>query len=157
MSNVLAKSEVLSVGQMRHLTASLAQVERHLLEILALVDKPRGSPTPTLFGRETPDLPAGFGETARPSIASASATLTELVSTFGLQAPDFSQFRTVQALVITSVVVVEDAASRHMRGYGQIHPELPRMLDPLLSRLREQLLEIGRALSPPSSTEESSA
>jgi len=145
--------ELLTEDQRRHLTASLELVERRLFEIIAVVDGHR-APVPPYFRREARDLPAEFAGTVRPHLADAARTLADLAATLGLHPSPSSQFRTVQALVMSSVVVVEDAAARSLRGYGAVHPGLAPVLDPLLDRLHGQLLAIGRALPTPASNGE---
>jgi hypothetical protein len=142
----------LTVGQRRHLTASLGQVENALRRIITITS---GTPIdPVLLSHPVDDLPAGFGDSIGGPLADAAATLAQLVATFGLKAPADSRFRSVQALVVSSVVIVEDTVSRHLSGYGEVHPDLKHQLDPLLEHLHETLLNIGRALPRPTITEE---
>lgn len=138
-------ADLVTEAQRRHLAAGLGRVEQHLREIQALVGQPR-TDRPPLLGQESRDLPADFGTTIQPAITSALADLSALVSTFALSPFHRSQFRAVQSLVMSSVVLVEDAGPRSLTAYGSIHPDLAPILDPLLARLRGQLLEIGRAV-----------
>jgi hypothetical protein len=147
----LPLDQILTEGQRRHLAASLARVENALTEITALAHSDARL-VPSLLTRQEADLPAQFGEAIRDSVAEARSALAELVSQFDLTIPTASRFRAVQALVVSSLVVIEDTVSRNLRGYGAIHPGLPARLDPRLDRLHEQLLMIGRAL-PPRSTD----
>ena len=145
MPNPTARPEILNENQRRHLIASLARVEQALRQIVAMAGQ---QPAPERAGlaHAVNDLPARFGDRIGRPVADAMATLVELTSTLELDPPASSYLRSVQALVISSIVVVEDTVSRNLRGYGDIHPELPDLLDPLLARLHEQLLDIGRAL-----------
>ena len=152
MPNPPPTPDLLTEGQRRHLIASLGFVERHLHEIERLTDGRRTS-TPAIFTREARDLPADFGTAIRPSIADALATLADLAAAFDLAPRHTSDFRSVQALVMSGIVLVEDSAHRHLVAYGPVHPDLPTRLDPLLDRLHAQVREIGRALPARPSTE----
>jgi hypothetical protein len=153
MPNPVPVRDLLTEGQRRHLTVSLASVERAVREIAALAGGREASTAP-LLARVTHDLPADFGQAIQSSVAETTATLTELASTFALEASRSSHGRSVQALVISSLVVIEDAASRNLRGYGELHPGVPPVLDPLLDRLHETLVDIGSALAAPHIREE---
>ncbi|HTS88050.1 MAG TPA: hypothetical protein VMG41_06115 [Gemmatimonadales bacterium] len=137
--------DLLTEGQRRHLVASLERIERSLRGIVTLLGSPGGLP-PALFVQESVDLPAEAGGTIVEAVDQATTTLAELIATFGLAPVSTSHARTVQSLVLSSLVIIEDAASKNLRGYGSIHPELPGRLDPLLERLHAQVAEIGKAL-----------
>jgi hypothetical protein len=139
---------LLTEGQRRHLTTTLAQLEDHLSEIVALTRGAR-SPGPRILLKVLNDLPHGFGEATREDISRAKATLAELVATFDLAPPTASPRQTVQALVTHGLVMVEDSVSRRLRSYGPVHPDLPRVLDPLLERLHEHFLGLARVLPAP--------
>jgi hypothetical protein len=148
MSTDPSAADLLNEQQRRHLSVSLARVEQalHRVSELSGVLPP---PAETLLVGEARDLPLEFGETIGGSLAEVAATLANLVATFGLSSGRASRVRTVRALVISSVVLVEDMYSRKLGGYGAVHPELAEQLDPLLHRLRDLLLAIGHALPPP--------
>ena len=145
MSAAPPTEDLLNEGQQRHLIASLARVERALHDITRILGERSVGPS-RLLDRSVADLPTGYGASARPLITAAEETVAELVRVFDLAAPVGSHFRSVQALVVSSMVVVEDTVTRNLRGYGDIHPRLPVTLDPLLELLHEQLMDIGRAL-----------
>jgi hypothetical protein len=147
MPDSASTPDLLTEGQRRHLAVSLARVERALREIAELAETREAPPAP-LLTRVIHDLPPDFGHAIQASVGDATATLGELAATFALEAPNSFHGRSVQALVISSLVVIEDTASRNLRGYGEIHPDVPPLLDPLLDRLHESVLEIGRALTP---------
>jgi hypothetical protein len=146
MSDSLSAGDLLTEGQRRHLTVSLARVERAVREITALAGRGEAPPS-LLLTRVIHDLPPDFGQSIQSTVGEAGATLAELASTFALEAPRSFHARSVQALVISSLVVIEDTASRNLRGYGEVHPGVPPLLDPLLNRLHETLVAIGRVLT----------
>lgn len=145
MSDSPFARDLLTEGQRRHLTVSLARVERAVREIAALAGGKEAPPLP-LLTEVIHDLPPDFGQSIQSAVAEAAATLSELASTFALEAPRSFHRRSVQALVVSSLVMIEDTASRNLRGYGEIHPGVPPLLDPLLNRLHEALVDIGRVL-----------
>jgi hypothetical protein len=82
-------------------------------------------------------------------VLDARTTLTTLTCALGLTPSTPSDLRTFQALVVSALVVLEDAFSWKLKGYGAVDPQLPAVLDPLLERLHAQLVAIGRALPSP--------
>jgi hypothetical protein len=143
--------DLLTEGQRRHLSASLGHLERHLREIERLTDG-RHASTAMIFTREARDLPAEFGPAVHSCIADALSSLADLAAAFDLAPRQTSDFRSVQSLVLSGIVLVEDVAPRHLVAYGPVHPDLPARLDPLLDRLHAQVREIGHALPAPPST-----
>lgn len=73
--------------------------------------------------------------------------MADLVATLDLQAPEHSAYRAVQALVVSSLVLLEDTETRKLHGYGTVHPALADLLDPVLSRLHEEVRAIGKVLA----------
>jgi hypothetical protein len=150
------ETTLLTEGQRRHLTTILAQIENHLHEIVALTTGAR-SPAPRLLRNVVHDLPRSFGEATSADISAAHRTMAELVGTFDLGAAPVSTRQAVQALVAHALVIVEDAASRRLRSYGPVHPDLPPLLDPLLGRLHGQFLSLARILPEPAGERSASA
>lgn len=146
MSDTPSTNDLLTEGQRRHLLASLERVERALRGIEPLLGH-RSAIAPALFAREAADLPVEFGTTVAGAMSEATATLADLALAFGLIPASTSHLRPVRSLVLSSLVAIEDTASKNLRGYGPIHPDLPERLDPLLDRLHRQVAEIGRALA----------
>jgi hypothetical protein len=121
-------------------------VEHQLRQILSLARAENDPDTGRLLARADRDLPPGFARHIVEPMADAAATLAQIVAEFDLQPFPASQLRTVRALTLSSLVEVEDTASRNLRGYGEVTPELSARLDPLLERLHTHLAEIQRAL-----------
>jgi hypothetical protein len=155
MAEALHSAELLTEGQRRHLIASLSQVEQALRRVIAIT-RIRSSIESPLLTRQIDDISPALGPAIHGSLADVDATLAEIVATFQLVPPAASSLSTVQAMVVSSLVVVEDATSRRLRGYGPVHPGLPALLDPLLDRLHRQLREIVEALPRGPAGEESS-
>ena len=137
--------DLLTDGQCRHLSASLEHVEMALGEIQVLVTG-NASHDPTPLIHMIRDLPPGFDEAVTAPLARARGIIGELAATLRLRPNQSSARRTVQSLVLSSLVVLEDAFSRRLRGYGAIHPQLPGMLDPGLTRLHAEVAAIAEAL-----------
>jgi hypothetical protein len=138
--------EILTEGQRRHLVASLASVSAALNEIETLADGVAPARDGALR-RVRSDLPPGFAPVIRAPLAGAREALVDLARDFNLPAAESSARRTVRALVTSSLVLLEDTATRNLRGYGAIAPSLPERLDPALRRLHALVLEIGEALA----------
>ena len=147
--------DLLTEGQHRHLSVSLRMVERALRSISAATTG--GQVGPPLLYREVNDLPTDSAGSVPALVEAATATLAELVATFDLTPAVSSQSGSLQALVLSGMVVIEDTASRKLKGYGEVHPDLPGSLNPLLQRLHRQLEEISRRLSGLTGREEALA
>jgi len=135
----------LTEGQRRHLTASLLQVEQAMRRITELTQASLPGDS-RLLARKGGEPSAGLSDALRGPLDGVAATLAELVGTFGLAPFPTSHLRTVRALIVSSLVIIEDTVSAKLRGYGPLHPGLPVRLDPLLARLHEQLVEMDRRL-----------
>lgn len=140
-------SDLLTDGQRRHLSASLEHVEMALEEIEALAT-PGASHKPVVLIHMLRDLPPGFDQEVHAPLARARALIEEIAATFRLHPNHSSAQRTVQTLALSSLVVLEDAFSRRLHGYGDVHPRLPGLLDPALARLHAEMAAVGAALRP---------
>lgn len=136
----------LTEGQRRHLVASLANVAAALREIESIARQTGSTPAGPL-ARVANDLPPGFDSAIELPLTRARAELAALIAALDLQAPDIPASRSVQALVMSSFVILEDAGTRNLRGYGEIHASLPALLEPALSRIHEEVRAIGEALA----------
>jgi hypothetical protein len=138
--------DLLTDGQRRHIIASLGLVAAALSEIESIAaagDVSARSP----IDRVNRDVPDGFAEAARVPLGRARAALADLVAALSLEPRQTSAFRTIQALVVSSLVVLEDAGAKYLRGYGPIHPALPQTLEPGLRRIHEEVAAIGELLA----------
>lgn len=139
-------TDLLTDGQRRHLIASLQQVAASLVEIESLAYS-NGAPAGWPLAKATYDLPNEFGAAIEPHLTQARAQVADLVATLELQAPEHSARRAVQALVVSSLVVLEDTETRKLHGYGTVHPALADLLDPALSRIHQKVRAIGDVLA----------
>lgn len=139
-------TELLTEGQRRHLAASLRQVGSALAEIERLA-RPGVPPARNPLDNRVMDLPAAFAQAIASDLTGAHVELRDLVAALGLRSSPLTAARTVQALVVSSMVVLEDAGSRAMVGYGDVDPRLPLILDPALDRLHERMSAIGDHLA----------
>jgi hypothetical protein len=138
--------DLLTDGQRRHLVASLANVAAALSEIESLARRSGAALQGSLL-TVAHDLPPGFDQEIEPSLNRARLAIGELAAALGLEAPERSACRSVQALVTSSLVVLEDTGTRNLHGYGEIHPSLPQLLEPALCRIHEEVRAIGEALA----------
>ena len=141
-----AAGDLLTEGQRRHITASLAHVAAGLAEIESIATE-RDRQGRSLLDGMTRDLPDGFERAVELPLAGAYAALADLVEALDLEPKAGSAARTVQALVISSLVVLEDAGTKYLRGYGPIHYALPQALEPALQRLHVHVATIGEILT----------
>lgn len=136
----------LTEPQRRHVAVFLQQVEEALDEI----ERAAGSlnSEPKLFRIDINDLPPGFHQAIEPTIRRVRARLKQLVEGLGLESSPKSRSRHIQALVLTTVVQVEDTGSRGLRGYGPIGPVVVDVIDPALADIHKELEGIAARLSP---------
>jgi hypothetical protein len=146
MPNPPLPTSLLTDGQQRRLMASLANVAAALREIEA-VSTATTPPRDGVLHRMSLDLPPGFGRAIEGPLERARAHLAALADALGLPAIEASARREVQALVVSSLVILEDTDSRKLGAYGEVHPALPALLDPLLHRAHEEIRVIGDALA----------
>ncbi len=145
MSGAASTPPRLSDGQRRHLTASLDLVEATLDELARLVGG-SGGDSPRLLRRQVDDLSPALPSRGQEPIAQARAVLAELVRALGLEPRPYSSRQALQALVLSSLVILEDCFAATLRAYGETDPGLPSVLDPALRRLHDALTAIGAAL-----------
>jgi hypothetical protein len=138
-------ADLLTEGQQRHLRSSLARVAAALARIEALSQSSE-TPHPAALERTRPDLPPRFGDLVRDPLERARERVAALAAHFGLPAIHLSATSEVRALVVSSLVVLEDTTTRNLRGYGDIHPALPETLDPMLDGIHQEVRAIGDIL-----------
>jgi hypothetical protein len=134
----------LTDNQRRHLTVFLAQVEDAIVSLEWLA---AARPHPRALRTDHQDLPHGFASAIQEELAPIRAGLAELAETFGLQPLGRSRAQEALGLLTIAIVQVEEAGSRGLRGYGEVDPEVPAVLDPALGRLRAALARVAGRLS----------
>jgi len=136
---------LLTEGQRRHLTATLALVERAVGQVAALARRD-GSPESALLSQGQDDIPASVREPLVAAAADVAVIIEQLVSRFQLPASSASHRRTAEALLVSSLVEIEDTGSTSLRGYGHVHPDVALHLDPLLERLHHSIAQMRYVL-----------
>jgi hypothetical protein len=126
----------LTEDQRRHLRVFLHQVEAAVAEVVWLAE---WDPQDRILQVDVADLPAEFGLRIQPEVERIRRDIKTLAARFGLEPDRRSRLRRAQALLVSAIVVIEDANSRALKGYGLVDAALSRELDPVLD-------EIGQAL-----------
>lgn len=134
---------VLTEAQRRHFAVLAMMLEETLAEMEEIARG--GSPEGRLVAHEH-DLPADFPDAMAPVLERVRAVLGRLVDMLSLEARPISDARRMNALLITSVVRLEDSTSRKIRGYGVVHPSVARDLDPLLGDIHRDLAQLANRL-----------
>lgn len=134
----------LTDNQRRHLTVYLAQVEDAVesLERLATTEASH-----RVLRIDRRDLGGDFGSATGEDLAHVRAGLAELARSLHLEPLERSRAQEALGLLTIAIVQLEDAGSRGLRGYGEVDPELPALLDPALGRLRALLARVVARLS----------
>ena len=139
------KNRGLTEPQRRHLTVFLQQVEETLDEIEELAAAPTSDTK--LFRLDVNDLPDGFPAALKPEALSVRAQLKSLMEELDLESNPRSRVRHVQALLLTTMVQVEDSGSRGLRGYGPLDPVVFSVIDPALAQIHQSLERIAARLA----------
>lgn len=93
-------------------------------------------------------------------VADARAAIDRLARSLGLAGMTVSRHHRFQALLMSMIVILEDAGSRGLRGFGPVDDSVRRSVDPELERIRILLVRIRAMLGdavPPLSREEQGA
>jgi hypothetical protein len=135
----------LTEPQRRHVAVFLQQVEEALDEIESLASSPASEAK--LFRIDIDDLPAGFHEAIRPAVHRIRVKLKHLVDKLGLESNPRSRSRHIQALVVTTIVQIEDTGSRGLRGYGLLGPVVFDTIDPALAEIHSALEQIAAGVT----------
>jgi hypothetical protein len=134
----------LTDNQRRHLTVYLAQVEDAVESLERLVT----DRTSERFLRiDRKDLPEDFGPASRDDLAQVQTGLAEMMNSLHLEPLERSRVQEALGLLTIAIVQLEDAGSRGLRGYGEVDPDVPAVLDPALGRLRDLLARVAARLS----------
>jgi len=135
----------LTDNQRRHVTVYLAQVE-DAVDSLERLAADRTSERVLRIDRR--DLPEDFGSASRNDLTQIRTGLAEMASFLHLEPLERSRAQEALGLLTIAIVQLEDAGSRGLRGYGEVDPDLPAVLDPALGRLRSLLARVAARLTP---------
>jgi hypothetical protein len=136
----------LTDNQRRHLAIYLAQVEDAVESVERLATTPAGERALRIDRR---DLPDDFGPASRDELANVRTGLAEMARALQLEPLERSRAQEALGLLTIAMVQLEDAGSRGLRGYGEVDPDAPAVLDPALARLRGVLARVAARLSAP--------
>lgn len=139
--------------QRRHFEVVLASLENALVhvETLARAD----SPDARRLTQVEHDLPAGMFERMVPRIAALREHLSRLAAGMRLEAHVRSEARTINALLTSQIVHIQDSYAHTLRGYGDVDPRLAAQLDPVMESIERELVALraelrhGAASGPP--------
>jgi len=134
---------MLNEGQLRHLSATLRLAEERLLDLQRRLNDGRVGQLLTIDN----DLSAAERAIVSEKIAALLRQIADAGARLALT-PGWQSLR--RALVGTLSVMwadLQDAKSGSLSAYGETDPRLPAMLDPLIERIAEGLLELCQVLS----------
>lgn len=135
---------LLNEPQLRHFEVFLSMLETALHEIEGLTARtPEGTQEGLII--YDPDLPPDFMKTMDPSIAAIRTEVSSLARTLKIEPRHRSSLRTVKAILTSELVRLDDSYARKLRGYGRVDPHIQVELDPILDRIRRDLVELLRA------------
>jgi len=123
---------VLTEGQRRHFTVLLAVLEETLHDVEAIA---AGRSRSGKLVRAEHDLPPGFAEAMRPYTARIRERIRALADGLDVESRRLSDARRTQALLLTSVVRLEDSTADKLRAYGEVDPRVARVIGPLIADL----------------------
>jgi len=135
---------MLNEGQRRHLSATLRVAEERLLTLQQRLQQE--APHHTLA-----EIDDDLSATERPlvlhTITHVLRLIAEASTTFHLSPTHQSLRRRVVAELSITWADLQGATSTHLRAYGTTDPRLRDVLDPLLERIADSLLDLCTALS----------
>lgn len=136
---------VLNEPQRKHLAVLLMMLEEAVAEVEQIAAAPAAQARLVAAER---DVPPEFARLVRPYCERIRARLVALADQFGLEARSVSDARRIQALLVISIVRIEDSFSGKLRGYGKVDPSVAQHLDPALKEIRAMLSELAALLAP---------
>jgi hypothetical protein len=138
---------VLNANQRRHVEVVLSKIEDSLARVEALCD-----PAYRAGGILTvveDDLPHDAAAHARPIIAEIRETVARLATDHHLDRRRLSRRRTVQALLTSEIIRIDDSSPNQLRGYGAVDPRYTDEVAPRLREIRKGLAALATALRGP--------
>ncbi len=147
---------VLNEPQLRHFEVFLSMLETALGEIRSLANRPGNASSTGLIVYEA-DLPVDFNAKAEQRLIAIREEMTSLARKLGIEPQHRSMLRRTKALLTAELVRLDDSYSRKLAGYGKVSPRVAVEIDPVLDRVRSELVALLRAceVSPQNSNSES--
>jgi len=137
------KRTILTDAQERSLAVGLSHIETELAWAEALL----GWTYSGTLKRFDDDLGDSAHRQLRAGIDEAREMIRGLASTLGLEAEVTRKSRSMVGRMAHLWVVAQECQSRYLRGYGDVAPELPAVVDPVARRLAELFLSMERIAS----------
>lgn len=134
---------LLNEPQLRHFEVFLSMFETALNEIERLASPASAPPKESLVVLDS-DLPGDFKTRAEPLIGVLRQEIGSLAHSLGIDPQHRSRARTVRALLTAELVRLDDSYARKLRGYGVVRPRVQVEVDPVLDRMRGELVALLR-------------
>jgi hypothetical protein len=135
---------VLNANQRRHFEVLFARLEDSLTRIERLL-APDAAPQNHL-SIERQDVPDKFREQALPVISELRTRVIQFATALELRPRQSSRARSIAATLSSEAIRVEESLSSQLRGYGEVHPSVPRYLDPALKEIAQLLTKLSSNL-----------
>lgn len=137
----------LNEPQLRHFEVFLSMLGTALSEIERLARHTLENTQEDLIIYD-PDLPHNFAGTSGPAIDAIRHEVGSLAHALNIEPKHRSRLRTVKALLTAELVRLDDSYARKLRGYGTVSPRVEAEVDPILHRIRTQLVALLQACEP---------
>jgi hypothetical protein len=136
---------VLTDGQRRHYTVLLAMLEETINEVEAMTE---GRNAGGRLRHQTGVLPERLRTTAQPLLERVRSDVGALARLLAVEPQEVSRVRRLQALLLSTIVRLEDSTSDKIRGYGEVDPGVARAVDPALHRIHGALENLAALVAP---------
>lgn len=136
---------VVNYAQRRHFAVLIILLEESLGEIEAVA---AGATNRDGLRRPAHDLPADFDHALAEAGSRIRAHVAHLSRLLDLKAETVSDARRVQAQLMANMVRIEDSTSAKILGYGEAHPSVSLIIDPLVLAIHAELRGLVIRLMP---------
>ncbi|MGH7603316.1 MAG: hypothetical protein ACRENK_04870 [Gemmatimonadaceae bacterium] len=90
------------------------------------------------------DLPADLRERVAPAIQSIRREIASLAHGLGIEPQHRSRRRKAKAILTAEMLRLDDSYARKLRGYGEVSPQAATEIDPILDKMRTDLVDLLR-------------
>lgn len=132
---------LLNEPQRRHFEVFLSMLETALNEVEMLGSDAPPAPEESLVVQDS-DLPKDFSTRAHPAVQVIRRQITSLGRTLDIKPRHISRARRVKALLTAELVRLDDTYARKLRGYGAVSPRIAAEIDPVLDRIRTEIVDL---------------
>lgn len=133
----------LSAPQRRRLAVVLRAVEAALTELERATEPPAAADR---LQHEVMDVPPDFPDRWAQVLRDLRRDCDTLTGGLALRPFESSRRRHLAALCTTSAIELEDSTSRTLRGYGEVHPSVAAVIDPVIKGMEVRLLDLAGSL-----------